>query len=84
MLVLALVAACTAPTVRTRINPAADILGKTQIDSLSDSLNTAIHQDTASLGADLDLFTRRFLFAKLGLQASSWAGTCSNPSGSTA
>jgi hypothetical protein len=51
-----------------------DIFGKTQINSLSDVLNTAIRQDRARLGANLDEFTQRFLFQKLGLQRSSWSG----------
>ncbi|MFT3921861.1 MAG: hypothetical protein QM778_04945 [Myxococcales bacterium] len=49
-----------------------DTLGTVQINSLSDVLNTAIAQDPARLGANLEEFTQRFLFKKLGLAHSSW------------
>ncbi len=50
-----------------------DIIGRTQINSLSDILNTVIRQDPARFGADLEAFTQRFLFQKLGLRNSSWS-----------
>ncbi len=50
-----------------------DVFGKTQINSLSAILSAAIAQDPDRLGADLEAFTQRFLFQKLGLQKSSWS-----------
>ena len=51
-----------------------DAVGAVQINTLSEMLNTAISQDPARLGADLEEFTRRFLFEPLGMSASSWTG----------
>ncbi len=50
-----------------------DIIGTTQINSLSDMLNAAIGQDTALLGTDLEQFTQRFVFAPLGMTQSTWS-----------
>lgn len=49
-----------------------DVVGATQINSLSDVMNTAIAQDTARLGANLEEFAQRFLFGPLGMKDSSW------------
>jgi len=49
-----------------------DSFGTTQINSLSEILNTAIAQDPARLGEDLEQFTQRFIFSKLGLEDSEW------------
>lgn len=51
-----------------------DAAGDREINRLSDVLNTAIAQDTERLGADLEQFTQRFVFEKLGMRASSWTG----------
>jgi hypothetical protein len=42
------------------------------IDTLGPLLSTAIAQDSARLGTDLDQFTHRFLFDPLGMTSSSW------------
>jgi hypothetical protein len=49
-----------------------DTVGITQINRLSDIINTAIAQDPERFGADLDEFTHRFLFDPLGMTSSSW------------
>jgi hypothetical protein len=51
-----------------------DTIGTVQINRLSDVLNTAIAQDPERLGANLDEFTRRFLFEPLGMVQSTWSG----------
>jgi len=51
-----------------------DTIGTVQINRLSDVINTAIAQDPERLGANLEEFTQRFLFAKLGLRDSVWSG----------
>lgn len=51
-----------------------DMVGTTQINSLSEVLNLAIQQDTARFGDNLHDFVQRFLFDKLGLQNSDWSG----------
>jgi hypothetical protein len=51
-----------------------DIIGTTQINSLSDILNAVVKQDTARLGTDLEQFTQRFVFAPLGMTQSTWSG----------
>lgn len=51
-----------------------DAFGGVQINRLSDILNTAIAQDPARLGADLEEFTQRHLFGPLGMNASEWSG----------
>jgi hypothetical protein len=51
-----------------------DTVGTTQINSLSDVLNAVIAQDTARLGANLEQFTTRFVFAPLGMMQSQWSG----------
>src|SRR5262249_18471722 len=49
-----------------------DTVGTVQINSLSDMLNTVILQDTKTLGADLEEFTKKFLYAPLGMTESQW------------
>lgn len=49
-----------------------DIFGDTQINRLGDVITTAIQQDTARFGADLEEFTQRFFYAPLGLTRSRW------------
>lgn len=51
-----------------------DIDGRREINRLSDVLNTAIAQDTERLGANLEEFTQRHVFDKLGMRASIWSG----------
>jgi CubicO group peptidase (beta-lactamase class C family) len=51
-----------------------DTIGTTQINSLSDILNSVIGQDTARLGSDLEQFTQRFVFGPLGMKQSQWSG----------
>jgi hypothetical protein len=50
-----------------------DIDGDVQINRLSDVLNTAIGQDPARLGADLEEFTQRFVYEPLGMTHSTWS-----------
>ena len=50
-----------------------DAVGSVQINRLSDMMNTAIRQDSARLGADLDEFTHRFLFDPVGMKESTWS-----------
>ena len=42
--------------------------------ALASVVSTAIAQDAGRLGADLDEFTRRFLFEPLGMNDSTWNG----------
>jgi len=51
-----------------------DTVGTMQINSLSDMLNAAIAQDPERLGGNLEGFTQKFLFARLGMKGSSWGG----------
>lgn len=51
-----------------------DTVGTMQINTLSDMLNAAIAQDPERLGGDLEGFTQKFLFARLGMKGSSWNG----------
>jgi CubicO group peptidase (beta-lactamase class C family) len=50
-----------------------DAAGNVQINRLSDVIRTAIAQDPARLGADLEEFTQRFLFEPLGMTHSTWS-----------
>jgi hypothetical protein len=50
-----------------------DDLGWTQLDSLGPMLNAAIAQDKARLGASLDPFVKRHVFAPLGMTQSTWS-----------
>jgi hypothetical protein len=49
-----------------------DLVGAVQINRLSDIIDTAIAQDPARLGGDLEQFTQRFLYAPLGMTHSTW------------
>ena len=55
-----------------------DALGTTQINSMSDILNAVIAQNPGTLGPGLDDFTRRFLYAPLGMTESTWSGGSEN------
>ena len=61
-----------------------DIIGTTQINSLSDILNAVVKQDSARLGTDLEQFTQRFVFAPLGMTQSTWSGGSATKSSRTA
>lgn len=50
-----------------------DTVGSTQINRLSDIVNTAIAQDPGRFGANIEEFTRRFLFEPLGMRGSTWS-----------
>ncbi len=50
-----------------------DSAGTREINRLSDILNAAIAQDPGRLGANLEEFTQRHLFAKLGMRNSTWS-----------
>jgi hypothetical protein len=50
-----------------------DTVGDVQINSLSQIMNLALAQDAARLGSDLDQFTQRFLFDRLGMVHSVWS-----------
>lgn len=49
-----------------------DTVGTVQINSLSQIMTLALSQDSQRLGADLEQFTQRFLFDKLGMSHSVW------------
>jgi hypothetical protein len=49
-----------------------DTAGTVQINRLSDVINTALEQDPERLGANLEEFTQRYLFAPLGMRNSVW------------
>ncbi len=51
-----------------------DALGDREINRLSDVINTAIAQDPDRLGANIEQFTQRFIFQKLGMRDSVWTG----------
>lgn len=51
-----------------------DVVGKVQINRLSDVINTVVAQDPARFGADIEELTQRFLFAPLGMHRSQWSG----------
>ena len=51
-----------------------DADGSREINRLSDVLNTVVAQDPERLGANLEEFTQRFLFAPLGMHDSRWSG----------
>ena len=55
-----------------------DALGTVQISTLSDMLNTAIRQDPTRLGADIEQFTRKFVYGALGMTQSTWGGGAPN------
>ena len=50
-----------------------DAAGTREINRLSDVLNTAIAQDVDRFGANLEEFTQRYLFEKLGMRNSTWS-----------
>ena len=50
-----------------------DAVGNVQINRLNDVVATAIAQDAARLGANVDEFTQRFLFDPLGMTDSTWS-----------
>lgn len=49
-----------------------DLVGAVQINRLSDIVNTALSQDPDRLGANIDEFTKRYLFMPLGMHDSTW------------
>jgi hypothetical protein len=49
-----------------------DTVGLTQINRLSDVINAAIAQDSARLGANLEAFTKKFLFDAIAMTESTW------------
>lgn len=51
-----------------------DAAGNREINRLSDVVNTAIRQDPDRLGSDLEEFTQRYLYEKLGMSDSVWSG----------
>lgn len=55
-----------------------DTVGSTQINRLSDVVNTAIAQDPDRLGADIEEFTQRFLYDAIGMTDSTWSGGSSD------
>lgn len=55
-----------------------DTVGNVQINRLSDVVNTAIAQDKARLGANIEEFFQRFLVQKLGLESSSWSNNATD------
>ena len=50
-----------------------DAVGDVQINRLSDIVNTAIAQDPARLGANIEELTQRFLYQPLGMTDSTWS-----------
>jgi hypothetical protein len=55
-----------------------DTVGNVQINSLSDMVNAAVAQDPARLGANIEEFTKRYLYEPLGMTASTWSGGAAN------
>jgi hypothetical protein len=51
-----------------------DLVGQVQINRLSDVINTAIDQDPAQFGEDVEEFTQRFLFEPMGMNEGNWSG----------
>jgi hypothetical protein len=49
-----------------------DTNGDVQINTLAAVMNAAIAQDKVRLGADLDAYAKRRVFARLGMQDSTW------------
>jgi CubicO group peptidase (beta-lactamase class C family) len=49
-----------------------DTVGSVQINSISNMLNAAIAQCPDVLGADLEAFTKKFLYQPLGMSRSTW------------
>lgn len=49
-----------------------DTVGDREINRLSDIINTALEQDPDRLGANLEEFTHRYLYDKLGMKESVW------------
>jgi len=52
-----------------------DTIGNVQINSLALMVNAAISQDASRLGANIEAFTKKFLFDALGMTGSTWTGT---------
>jgi hypothetical protein len=50
-----------------------DLVGTNQINSMSDILNAVIAQDKTRLGSDLEAFTKKFVYAPLGMTKSTWS-----------
>lgn len=50
-----------------------DTVGDREINRLSDIVNTAIAQDSARFGQNLEEFTQRFLFEPVGMLHSTWS-----------
>ncbi len=55
-----------------------DTVGTVQINRLSDVINTAIKQDPARLGANIEEFAQRHVFSALGMRDSSWTNGAVN------
>ncbi|MCW5891191.1 MAG: serine hydrolase [bacterium] len=55
-----------------------DIVGGVQINRLSDVVTTALQQDPERLGTNLEEFTQRYLYAPLGMHASTWTNGDAN------
>jgi hypothetical protein len=51
-----------------------DTVGDREINRLSDIVNTAILQDPARFGSNIEEFTQRFLFEPVGMRHSTWSG----------
>lgn len=49
-----------------------DAAGNREINRLSDVMNTVIAQDPDRLGANLEEFTQRFVYERLGMRDSTW------------
>jgi hypothetical protein len=54
-----------------------DTVGSVEINGLSDMVNAAIKQDSARFGADIEAFTKKFLYEPLGMTDSTWSGGAS-------
>lgn len=51
-----------------------DTVGTVEINSLGQMVNAAIAQDSARLGSGIEMFTKNFVFAPLGMKNSTWNG----------
>jgi hypothetical protein len=51
-----------------------DTVGTVEINSLGQMVDAAIAQDSARLGTGIEMFTKNFVFAPLGMKNSTWNG----------
>jgi hypothetical protein len=55
-----------------------DTIGTTEINTISDMMNAAIAQDKTRMGANVEEFTKKFLYTPLGMTKSTWTSGSAN------